>query len=262
MRLENKSLVIIGGTSGIGLACALACQSEGARLVCVGLDTDETHVGVSQLGKEVSVVFDNAAHPDTAMIAVNKAVQKYGQLDGLFHVAGGSGRRFGDGPLHEISDDGWDATMRLNLTSVFFSNREAVKQFILQKNGGVILNTSSVLATSPSPKNFNTHAYAASKAAINGLTTSTAAFYAPQNIRINAIAPGLVHTPMAKRAAENEEIMDFIHHKQPLDGGRIGEGNDYTGAAVFLLSDESKFVTGQVFAVDGGWSVSEGNQNK
>lgn len=258
MRLENKSIVIVGGTSGIGLACALACKREGAQLVCVGLDTDETHEGITQLGKEVAVTFDNAAHPDAAMIAVNKAVSKYGKLDGLFHVAGGSGRRFGDGPLHEISDDGWDATMRLNLTSVFFSNRAAVNQFIQQNSGGVILNTSSVLATSPSPQNFYTHAYAAAKAAINGLTVSTAAYYAKQNIRINAIAPGLVHTPMAKRAAGNDEIMDFIQHKQPLDGGRIAEADDYAGAAVFLLSDESKFMTGQVIAVDGGWSVSEG----
>lgn len=258
MRLQDQSIVIIGGTSGIGLSCALACQREGAHLVCVGLDTEESHEGVAQLGKETGIVFDNAAHPDTAVIAVSKAAAKFGKLDGLFHVAGGSGRRFGDAPLHEITDDGWDATLRMNLTSVFFSNRAAIQQFIKQNSGGVILNTSSVLASSPSPQHFYTHAYAASKAAINGLTVSTAAYYARYNIRINAIAPGLVHTPMAKRAAENDEIMNFVHHKQPLDGGRIGMPSDFDGAAVFLLSDESKFITGQILAVDGGWSVTEG----
>ncbi len=258
MRLQEKSIVIIGGTSGIGLSSALACQREGARLVCVGLDTEETHDGIRQLGKDVNVLFDNAAHPDTAMIAVNRAVERYGKLDGLFHVAGGSGRKYGDGPLHQITNDGWDATLRLNLASVFFSNRAAINRFLQQESGGVILNTSSVLAVSPSPLHFNTHAYAASKAAINGLTTSAAAFYAKDNIRINALAPGLVRTPMAKRAAENETIMKFVHHKQPLDSGRIGLSSDFDGAVVFLLSDESKFMTGQVIAIDGGWSVSEG----
>ena len=126
------------------------------------------------------------------------------------------------------------------------------------KQGGAILNMSSVLGFSPSPKLFGTHAYAATKSAVKGFSKSIAAYYAAYNIRVNVIAPALIETPMSQRAAEDEAIMQFIQTKQPLDGGRIGMPQDADGAAVFLLSDHAKFITGQVIAVDGGWSISEG----
>lgn len=176
----------------------------------------------------------------------------------MYHVAGGSGRKAGDGPLHEISDEGWQFTINLNLTSLFNSNRAAVKQFLRQGGGGSILNMGSVLGFSPSPKYFATHAYAATKAAAVGFTKSIAAYYAPQNIRVNLIAPALVETPMSRRAVNNDEIMRFVKTKQPLDGGRVGVGSDLDAAVVYFLSDQSKFVTGQVLSVDGGWSVTEG----
>jgi len=120
----------------------------------------------------------------------------------------------------------------------------------------------SVLGYSPSPEFFATHVYAAAKAAIIGLTQSAAAYYAARQIRFNVIAPALVETPMAKRAAGDTRILKFIATKQPLDGGRIGRPDDLDSAAIFFLSDESKFVTGQVLAVDGGWCVSEGAGSK
>ena len=165
----------------------------------------------------------------------------------------------GDGPLHEVTDEGWAKTIELNLTSVFHSNRAALQAFDTLGQAGAILNMTSVLGLSPSPKHFATHAYAAAKAAIIGLTKSAAAHYAPQNIRINAIAPALVDTPMSKRAKGDDAIMNFIKNKQPLDGGRIGAPDDLDGAAVFLMSDAAKFITGQVLAIDGGWTVSEGS---
>jgi len=103
-----------------------------------------------------------------------------------------------------------------------------------------------------------TPAYAASKAANIGFTKSVASYYAANNIRLNVIAPALVETPMAHRAAGDEAIMSFIKTKQPLDGGRIGMASDLDGLAVYFMSDLSKFTTGQVIAVDGGWTVSEG----
>jgi NAD(P)-dependent dehydrogenase (short-subunit alcohol dehydrogenase family) len=114
----------------------------------------------------------------------------------------------------------------------------------------------SVLAFAPSPDHFATHAYATAKAGVIGLTTSCAAYYARYDIRFNVIAPALVATPMAQRAAGDARIVDYIAHKQPLDGGRIGRPEDVDGAVVYLLSQESRFVTGQVLAVDGGWCVS------
>jgi NAD(P)-dependent dehydrogenase (short-subunit alcohol dehydrogenase family) len=160
--------------------------------------------------------------------------------------------------LHELTDEGWRYTLEENLTSMVYSNRAAVQQLLKQGTGGAILNMSSVLGFSPSPHFFATHAYATAKAAIIGLTQSAAAYYAPARIRFNVVAPGLVVTPMSQRAQEDPGILRFIATKQPLEGGRIGHPSDLDGAAVYFLSDDAKFVTGQVLAVDGGWCVSEG----
>ncbi len=184
--------------------------------------------------------------------------ERFGDLHGLYHVAGGSGRRFGDGPMHEITDEGWLQTLRLNLDSVFYSNRAALRVFLEQGQGGSILNCGSVLGFSPSPHFFSTHAYATSKAAMVGMVKSSAAYYAKEGIRVNLLCPGLIATPMSERAQTNQPIMDFIRTKQPLDGGRIGVPQDLDDAAALLLSDGARFITGQVLSVDGGWTVSEG----
>jgi NAD(P)-dependent dehydrogenase (short-subunit alcohol dehydrogenase family) len=257
--LAEKVIVIVGGTSGLGLSAARACAAEGARLVLIGRDHDSTAAAVESVGAASARAFiGDATHPDTAGAAVDLAVREFRRFDALYHVAGGSGRSRGDGPLDRITDLGWRFTLDMNLTSTFNSNRAAARQFLRQGSGGCVLNMSSALAFSPSPEFFTTHAYAAAKAGIIGLTRSAAAHYAPQNIRFNVIAPALIETPMSKRAAGDERIMKFIHSKQPLDGGRIGQPEDLDGAVVFLLSDAAKFVTGQVLSVDGGWDVSEG----
>ncbi len=129
---------------------------------------------------------------------------------------------------------------------------------MLTGKGGAILNMGSVLGFSPSPGFFTTHAYAAAKSAVIGFSRSIAAYYAKNNIRVNVIAPALIDTPMAERAVNNPDILRFIQSKQPLDGGRAGVPEDVDGAAVFLLSKAAGFITGQVLAVDGGWTVTEG----
>lgn len=257
-RLESKVILVVGGTTGLGLSAAIACEREGAHVVVVGRSADSVEAAQKTLGDRCHAMAGDASDPATAVKCIDEAVRRYGKFDAAYHVAGGSGRRMGDGPLDQITDEGWAYTLNLNLTTVFNTNRAAVKQFIAQKSGGSILNMGSVLGFSPSTKFFATHAYAATKAAIIGLTKSSAAYYAPQGIRFNVIAPALVETPMAKRAAGDETILQFIKTKQPLDGGRIGRPEDLDEAAVLLLSDGSKFITGQVLAVDGGWCVSEG----
>lgn len=259
-RLAGKTIVIVGGTSGLGLSAARACLTAGARLVVVGRDDSHLPAARSALGPDVRVLAGDATEPDTAPHAIRTALDTFGGFHGLYHVAGGSGRRFGDGPLHELSDAGWEATLQLNLTSVFYSNRAAVRQFLAQGTGGVVLNLASVLAFSPSPEHFASHAYAAAKAALLGLVRSAASFYAPRQIRFNALAPGLIATPMSERAQSDAAIRPFIRAKQPLDGGRIGQPTDLDAAVVYFLSDEACFVTGQCLAVDGGWSVSEGRE--
>lgn len=256
--LNNKNIVIIGGTTGIGLSAARVFIQRGAKVVVVGRDPETSQQAQQEFGTSGLVFTGDATQENTASHAIELCLKTWGSLDGLYHVAGGSGRRMGDGPLHEITLEGWNKTLALNLTSVMLSNRAAVKMFLETKKGGTILNMGSVLGYSPAPQYFATHTYATAKAAIVGLSKSIAAYYAKDNIRINVIAPGLVETPMAQRAANDTTIMNYIHTKQPLDRGRIGRPEDLDEAACYFMSDNSNFTTGQVLAVDGGWSVSEG----
>lgn len=256
--LANKRIVVIGGTTGLGLSAARAFVGQGARVVVVGRNEESCKMAENQLSGFGMALNGDATDPATAVSAIALCQGEYGGFDGLYHVAGGSGRRFGDGPLHDLTLEGWNKTFELNLTSLMLSNQAAVQAFREQNTGGTILNMGSVLGFSPSPKYFVTHAYAATKSAIVGFTKSLAAYYAQHDIRINVLAPALVETPMAQRAANDETILNFIATKQPLDGGRIGQPADLDGAAVYFMSDYSRFTTGQVLAVDGGWTVSEG----
>lgn len=259
--LAGKNIVIIGGTTGLGLSAAKAFVENGAKVLVVGRNKESVEAAQKELGKNGLANAGDASKNGTAVDAIDQCIKKFGGFDGLYHVAGGSGRKFGDGPLHELTLDGWNATLELNLTSLMLSNQAAVKKFLELKKPGTILNMGSVLGYSPSPKYFTTHAYAAAKSAIIGFSKSIAAYYAKTDIRINVIAPALVETPMAQRAANDEEILSFIKTKQPLDGGRIGQPEDLDGMAVYFMSDQSKFTTGQVISVDGGWAITEGQWN-
>jgi NAD(P)-dependent dehydrogenase (short-subunit alcohol dehydrogenase family) len=256
--LSGQNIIIMGGTTGLGLSAAKKLVAAGARVVVSSRSQVNVDAAVEALGLNARGFAVDAATPEAAERAVELAVGEFGKVDALYHVAGGSGRSRGDGPLHEMTDDGLRYTLDLNLNSVIYSNRAAVRQFLKQGSGGVILNMASVLGYSPSAQFFASHAYAAAKAGIIGFSKSIAAYYAPQNIRVNVIAPALVETPMSQRAVSNENIMNFVKTKQPLDGGRIGQPEDCDAAALLLLSPDSQFITGQVLAVDGGWTVSEG----
>ncbi|MFN0077577.1 MAG: SDR family NAD(P)-dependent oxidoreductase [Prosthecobacter sp.] len=254
--VKGLSVVVMGGTTGLGLSAARRLIENGARVIVTSRSESNVQAALEVLGPNARGFAADATSPEAAERAVAMAVESFGKLDALYHVAGGSGRSQGDGPLHEITDHGLRYTLDLNLNSIIFSNRAAVRQFMKQNSGGVILNMASVLGYSPSPKFFASHAYAAAKAGIIGFSKSIASYYAPHNIRVNVIAPALVETPMSQRAVGNDEVMQFIKTKQPLDGGRIGHPADCDAAALLLLSPDSKFITGQVLAVDGGWTVS------
>jgi NAD(P)-dependent dehydrogenase (short-subunit alcohol dehydrogenase family) len=199
----------------------------------------------------------DAADPAQVEALYREAVAFLGGLDVLYHVAGISGRRHGDGPLHECTDAGWEATLDANLKSTFLTNRAAVRHFLGQHQPGVILNMASVLGFAPSPRYFDTCAYTATKGGIIAMSRLAAARYAPDGIRVNLIAPGLIDTPMATRAAQDPIIRGFLRTKQPLAAGP-GRPEECSDAAVFLCSDEARFITGVVLPVDGGWCVSEG----
>ncbi len=259
--LTGRNYAILGGTSGLGLSAARALVAAGARVGICGRSEETLNQALKELGGNAVGYAGDATDSQTSVRLIEKVVDAFGELHGLYHVAGGSGRSKGDGPLHELTDEGWRFTIDQNLSSLIFSNRAAVRQFLAQGTGGAVLNMGSVLGFSPSPGYFASHGYAAAKSAIIGFTKSIASCYARHDIRANVIAPALVETPMSERARENADIMDFVRRKQPLDGGRIGVPEDLDAAVVFLLGPESRFVTGQVLAVDGGWSVTEGQTN-
>ncbi len=255
-RVSNKIWLITGST-GIAAATAGLAVREGARVFIVSND----EASCRALAREIECDYHTADLTESADVAaaVQRCIAHYGRIDALFNVAGISGRKFGDGPVHECSERGWDVTMDTNAKSVFLMCREVVRVMLNQlpnEDGlrGAILNMTSVLAISPEPKFFATHAYAASKSAIIGLTRAMAAYYAPHKIRVNAIAPALTRTPMSERAQQDREILDFIRIKQPLSQDLI-EARDVACAAVFLLSDESRYITGEVITVDAGWRV-------
>jgi NAD(P)-dependent dehydrogenase (short-subunit alcohol dehydrogenase family) len=258
-RLQNKRCLIIGGTSGIGLAAAVRFLEEGAQLVVAGLlpDTGNTSAELLKERGPIRVLTCDASEPVQVEQLFEQTLAFLGGLDVLYHVAGSSGRRQGDGPLHECTDDGWQHTLDSNLKSTFLTNRAAVRHFLAQAQSGVILNLSSVLALSPSPRYFDTCAYTASKGGIVAMSRLAASRYAANGIRVNVLAPGLIDTPMAARACHDPAIVDFLKTKQPLASGP-GTPQQCSEAAVFLCSDEARFLTGVVLPVDGGWCVSDG----
>ena len=164
-------------------------------------------------------------------------------MDGLFNVAGGSGRRLGDGPLHELTTEAYEATMRLNATTHVTVTAPVLRAMLEQERDadgarGAIVNMGSVLATRPVPELFATHAYATSKGAVAALTTTSAAYYAPRGIRVNMLAPALTVSRMSERAQADQATQAFSRRKQPLAGGFI-PAQDVAEAAVYLLSSAS-----------------------
>ena|SRR5947209_8574803 len=258
-RLKDKRCLIVGGTTGLGLAAARRFLEEGAKLVVSGRSVDKGAAAMDALHGLGPVHFfaGDAADAVQVKLLFEHVTEALGGLDVLHHVAGISGRRHGDGPLHECTDDGWRATLDANLKSTFQTNRAAVQFFLQGRQKGVILNMASVLGLAPSPEFFDTIAYAATKGGILAMSRLAAARYAAEGIRINVIAPGLIDTPMAARAVQDPAIRAFLRSKQPLWQGP-GSAEDCADAAVFLASDEARFITGVVLPVDGGWCVSEG----
>ncbi len=233
-------ILLVTGATGIAAAAAELARAHGSTVFTAALS------GPADLAVDLT-------EPGAADEAVRLCVHRYGRLDAVLACAGASGRKWGDGPLHECTDEGWSRTIDVNLTSAFRTCRAAVRRMLEQGGGGAIVLVGSVLALSPKAPEFSTHAYAAAKGGLLSLSRSMAAHYAGDRIRVNYLAPGLTRTPMTERTQADPAAMAFARAKQPLSGGML-EADEVARAAWYLLTAES--VTGAVLGVDGGWSVS------
>jgi NAD(P)-dependent dehydrogenase (short-subunit alcohol dehydrogenase family) len=256
--------VLVTGSTGMAASAARGIAAEGGHVFAVS----RTAAHLAALAEEIEAAGGRCSwhaadlrHEAEVAAAFAAFDARVGRLDAVYSVAGISGRRFGDGPLHEATLEGWETVIAANVTSQFLVARAAVTRMLAQEPDasgirGTVLLMSSVLSRYPAPEFFGTHGYAASKGAIDGLARSTAATYAGDGIRINAIAPSLIATPMSRRAQDDPRIVGYLAEKQPLAAGPI-DPDAVTDVALHLLSDEARMMTGQVVSVDGGWSVSE-----
>jgi NAD(P)-dependent dehydrogenase (short-subunit alcohol dehydrogenase family) len=256
-RLADRAILVTGST-GIAAATAERAAAEGARVFVVSREADHARALGERLpgGAWAAAELTDEAAVDSAVTA---AVDRFGRIDGLFSAAGGSGRRFGDGPIHTVTADAWEATAALNLrTQILVCARvvRAMREQSPDASGmrGSILLLGSITTEAPVPELFGTHGYAAAKGALTALMTTMAATYIADRIRVNLVAPSLTATPGASRAAADAHILEYAARKQPL-AGRMLAPDEVAKAAIYFLSDESRAVTGQALAVDGGWSI-------
>jgi NAD(P)-dependent dehydrogenase (short-subunit alcohol dehydrogenase family) len=243
MRLEGKVCIVTGAGSGIGRASALLFAREGAQVVAA--DIDGSAEGVTH-------TVDVADEEQTRALAAQVLADR-GRIDVLFNNAGIAGV----GDLEETTLDLWERVMRVNARGVFLMSRAVVPAMIAQKSGSIV-NMSSVIATSGLARRVS---YAASKGAVLALTKSMQVDLAPHGVRVNALMPGTIMTPFVEgylRASydDPEEGRRSIRSRQLT--GDLGTAEDVAHAALYLASDESRFVVGAGFVIDGGLSAGKG----
>jgi NAD(P)-dependent dehydrogenase (short-subunit alcohol dehydrogenase family) len=242
MKLENKIAIVTGSSSGIGKAIAEKFVFEGAKVVF----SDINEVDVSQFGDKAIFVKCDVSKSSEVDALINACVDKFGKVDVMVNNAGiGS---LGD--ILTTSDDVWHKTIEINLSGVFYGIRAAGK--VMKEKGikGSIINMSSILGS----VGFNgAISYCAAKGGVNQLTKASAVELSKLGIRVNSIAPGFIKTNMTKGVQEDENTRKFLEGMTPL--GYLGEPDDIANAAVYLASDDAKYVTGNILYVDGGWTA-------
>jgi len=246
-RFTNKVALITGAASGIGRATALAFAAEGARVAILDRSPDAlktVELSVKDAGGEVLAITCDVSSLDQVEAAINQIVDRFGRLDIAFNNAGVENKA---APVHEIDIDEWDRIIGINLRGTFICMKHELAQMVKQ-GGGVVVNTSSGAGIRGVAGGA---AYAASKHAIIGLTRSAALDYARQNIRVNAVLPGNIETPMMDRftGGDIQKAIDL----EPV--GRLGKPEEIAEAVLWMASDLGGFVTGAATVIDGGWSL-------
>lgn len=245
MRLKDKTAIITGGASGIGLACAQTFAREGANVVMFGRRKDRLEKAAEGIGEKALAVPGDITNKNDTENLVKKTVDTYGRVDILINNAG----VFLGSPTHEMEDDMWNAVFETNLNGVFRLTRKVLSQMVEQKSGNII-NISSILSTIALP---STAAYSASKGAVDQFSRVVAVEYAKEGIRSNCICPGMIETDMTEEMRKDEEFVAEIKKAYPI--GRFGQPQEIANACLFLASDESSFITGAVLPVDGGYTA-------
>ena len=252
MKLERKVGVITGAAAGIGEAAARLFARERARLVLVDLDAERLAALAAELEGDGTIVLEVAgdvSQRDFAASVVERTMSSFGRIDALFNNAG----IVLGGTLVDCTDDEWERSMNVNLRSMFLLCRAAIPHMVRQ-GGGSIINMASVAATNGVA---NRGAYSVSKAGVVGLTKSLAVDFVKDGIRVNCICPGTVDTPSLRgriaSAANPEEARRAFIARQPM--GRIGKPEEIAAMALFLASEDSRYMTGQAVVMDGGMTL-------
>lgn len=243
---ENKVAVVTGGSFGIGQATSLAFAKRGAKVVIADwIKSDETLKLIESAGGQgIFVKCDVSNSQDVASLFI-KVISTYGRLDYAVNNAGIEGAT---APTHECTEDNFDKTIGVNLKGVWLCMKNEIP-LMLQQNGGAIVNIASIAGL----VGFQgLPSYVASKHAVVGLTKTAALEYAKQGIRVNAVCPGVIKTPMVDRVTGKDKTVEKrFEDMEPV--GRMGKPEEVAEAIIWLCSDSSSFVTGLAMAVDGGW---------
>jgi NAD(P)-dependent dehydrogenase (short-subunit alcohol dehydrogenase family) len=251
MRLKDKVAMVTGAGSGNGRAIAVGFAKEGAKVVLVDINdlgSKETAEEIKKMGGDSFPITADVINVKEVADAVQQAMSHFGTIDILVNNAG----IFTKSPFLEFDENVWDRTIQVNLKGAFVCGQKAALEMKKSGKGGAIINISSINgggeAVRPSAA-----AYASSKGGIKSLTKVMAVDLAPYKIRVNAIAPGFVRTPMTDGlwAKEGGQYLPMILDRIPLK--RIAEPEELVGPAIFLASDDASYVTGAILFVDGGW---------
>ena len=249
--LEGKTAIVTGASSGIGRATAVLFATEGARLVVVArreAELEKLAAEIIRAGGECAIHTGDVRDEATARAAVALAQRAFGGLDIAFNNAGAVGEL---GPVTHISVEGWRTAIDANLTSAFLAARHQIPAMLEHGGGSLIFTSTFVGHTAGFP---GMSAYAASKAGLLGLMRNLAIEYGTKGLRVNALLPGAVDTPMGREVAHTDEIRNFVAGLNAMK--RIAAPEELARAALFLASDASSFMTGEAMLVDGGVSVN------
>lgn len=245
MKLQNKVVVITGAGSGLGRAMALRFAAEGARIVIAELNeakAEETMREVHKAGAESFAVTTDVSNSESVADLFRAIDDRVWPVDVMINNAGNAGQLT---PVHLMTDEQWHGVVHVHLSGTFYCTREAVKRMLAQGTGGAVINIASVAGLRGLPGGAS---YTAAKGAIIAFTKGVAQEYAAQGIRVNAIAPGWVETPILENLPD--QIRPLMVANTPL--GRIGRPEEIAAVALFLASDESSYVIGQTISPNGG----------